>query len=584
MPSLSVATAQDFVREIAAKTSDGNGRQAHAFTERENVAFRAAETKAREFLARSGHIENRDYRIDKDAIGNLLVTVYGSDTSKTVMSGSHVDSVLNGGKHDGVDGVASALAYLEHFAQSGKKGTNYTFVVFRAEESSPMTGEACLGSKVMTGMIPETRLQSVTYGPERENRKLLEDVFGPRQWNEILQERNNPWVKDGTLYLPGRPELNGSGGSRDMEIVAYDELHIEQSDVLYKGDYHAGIVTHIGGSTNRRFTLDSSHLPSTKIETYNSPRSVWNMKFLGQEAHTGGTPHNGEANKYQEGTLWHRHDALIGTCAFLRELLSHTDCDISVASISIPKETGFTTVPAIQHLMIHANNDDSERTEAIIQRVAERICRDKELQFDVEHGVESSAPMTSLDRGKLLQIIGVPLIVEEKARLISRRIHTLFGGDVRATVTDATFDDLGIRMNLNTRDINPIKRDEMLRAIQEEIGAQGIDAETLFSAKTAVTEHIPLSTHVTRVAEEEAWSLGLHALTMPCQPSHDAACMQKAGAPTGMVLENHPGPSHIPTETVGDREQADAISLHHAILDRYTDGKTTPSRRLRRLS
>jgi|GEM_PF-2042093 len=582
-PLSSVATAQDFVKDIALHTSDVHGRQAHAFTKREDLAFDTTEKKAREFLAQVGFIEHRDYRIDKDAIGNLLVTAYGADRSKTVMSGSHVDSVLNGGKHDGVDGVASALAYLEHFAQRSKKGTNYTFIVFRAEESSPMTGEACLGSKVMTGMIPEERLSAVTYGYQRENRKLLEHVFGPMQWQKILQERENPWVREGVLYLPSRPEQNGKGSAYDMEVIAYEELHIEQSNVLQKGDYRAGIVSHIGGSTNRRFTLDSSHLPSHRIETQSAPRSVWNMKFIGQEAHTGGTPHNGEENKYQTGTIWHRHDALIGTCAFLRDLLSQSDCDISVSSLTIPKETGFTTVPAIQQIAIHAKHSDSHRTQAIIHRMAKRICSDKELRYEVQHGVESTMSLPELSREHLLKYICVPLIVEEKARLISRRMHTLFGGEVRATVTDATFDELGIRMNLNTRDINPEKRDEMLAAIREQIGAQHMDTDALFGAKAAVTEHIPLDTKVRRIAEEEAWSLGLHALTMPSQPSHDAASMQKAGVPTGMVFENHPGASHIPTESVGDREQADAITLHHAILDRFTDNNAKPSRRLRRL-
>jgi len=577
----SVSTAQEFIRDIAGITSDSSGRQAHAFSRRENEAFEWAEIEAVRHLKDAGLVSNRDYRIDKDAIGNLLVTVYGADRSKTVMSGSHLDSVRNGGKHDGVDGVASAIAYLESFAKSHKKGSNYTFVVFRAEESSPMTGEACLGSKVMTGMIPENRLQSVTYGLEQQNRVLLKEVFGPETWDRILTEREEPWVRQGTLYLPSRHDLNGRGGSHDMEVLGYNELHIEQSNVLYKKGFHAGIASHIGGSTNRRFQLDSSHLPAVKKETFNSPRRIWNLTFIGKEAHTGGMPHNATENR--SDAEWHRQDALIGTCAFLRELLLRTRCDLDVSSMSIPKETGFTTVPAIQHVTLHAPAENAEEVFVSIQSIARKICDEKELSFNVTQSVESSVPLPSLDHSHLLRHIGIPLIVEKQARLAAWKVHSIFGGEVRATATDARMDECGLRMNLNTRDVNPQKRDEMLRAIEDEIRKSGIDADTLFSAKAAVTEHVPLDADMIRVAEEEAWALSQRTLTMPLQPGHDAGCMQKAGVATGMVIENHPGPSHIATEIVGDDEQADAITLQHSILDRYTGIGPKPSGKTRML-
>lgn len=579
----SISTAQGFIQDIARITSDNAGRQAHAFSDLENQAFTFAEKEARLHLKQVNLVEGRDFRIDKDAIGNLLVTVFGQDNSKTVMAGSHLDSVLNGGKHDGVDGVASALAYLESFVKSEKEGPNYTFVVFRAEESSPMTGEACLGSKVLTGMITEERLAAVTYGLRKEERRLLQDVFGPRQWEDIMKLRDTPWIRDGTLYLPKRHDHDGSGGPSDMKVTVFNEVHIEQSAVLQTGGYHAGIVSHIGGSTNRKFTLDSSHLPSNTLETHTSPCAVWNLVFKGQEAHTGGTPHNGAENKNGSTTEWHRRDALVGACAFVQELLTQPDCNISVSSLTVPRETGFTTVPAEQHLTIHAPAGQEDRANDVIQKVANKICRLKDLNFSVTRGIESSTPVTVLDRNSVLKHVSIPLIVEQNARVISREVASLFGGKVRATVTDATLDTCGIRMNLNTRDINPRKRDQLLDAIRTQMFACGIDTEALFLAKAAVTEHIPLDTDVVRIAEEEAWALGQQTLTMPSQPSHDAACMQKAGVPTGMVYEAHDGHSHIATEFVDNRQQVDAFTLHHSILDRYTGIGTRSSAKTRML-
>lgn len=577
----SVSTAQEFVKGIAVRTRDEHGRQAHAFSKLEHEAFAFAENQARNILKKNGLAEGRDFRVDTDAIGNLLVTVYGADRSKTVMAGSHLDSVKNGGNHDGVDGVASALAYLESFARSPRKGSNYTFTVFRSEESSPMTGEACLGSKVMTGVIPESRLSSVSYGLHRDAKILLSDheFFKDGRWEKVLEERSKPWVRQGTLYLPGNPE---SGDEHDMEVIAYDELHIEQSRVLYDGGYNAGIVSHIGGSTNRKFTLDSAHLPYGIEETFNSPRTVWTITFLGTEAHTGGTPHNTQANKASD-SRWHREDALIGACAFVQELLKHPEARISVSSLNIPAETGFTTVPAIQSVTLHAPLRDASRAFQIIKRIAEQTCNTKGVRYTSTQTVESTRPVTSLAPESLGKFVNVPLIVEESARLISRRVASVFGGDVRGTITDASMDECGVRMNFNTRDINPAKRDELIETVRRQIGQIGLDDEAFFKAATAVTEHIPLDGEVIGIAEEEAWELGLRTITMPSQPSHDAACMQKAGVRTGMVFENHPGQSHIPTEIVGDDEQRDGIMLHHAILDRFTHGDPKSGKRLRKL-
>lgn len=570
MHSLSAATARDFVTEIADLTSNEKGRQALAFSNHEDEAFEWTEMKAREYLNAANLVEYRDYRVDKDAIGNLLITVYGKDRSKTVMAGSHVDSVPNGGKHDGVDGVASALAYLRSFIQSGTKETNFTLVVFRSEESS-ITGEACLGSKVIAGIMSETRLNAIGYGKEVQDRVLLgehmRNRYGHGSWDDILEERANPWVKDGSLYLPAQGQ--SSKGRRDMEVKAYNELHIEQSKVLMRNGYHAGIVSHIGGSMNREFTLDCCHLPSEQTETHNRARSIWTISFHGEAAHTGGTPHNTRQDKDKDSNGWHRKDALIGACTFLQQALA-AGLDIDVSSVTIPENTGYTTVPALQHIVIHAPHEHSDRILPALHKIADRVCAAKDLEFSIESGLESTKPVMTLDRNALLKHVQIPLVVEEQARLACLETQTLFGGLVRATALDAAFTDAGIRMKLNVRDIDPKERDRLAANIRKELMQQGLDVDTIFRGNPVVSEHIPLDEGIIAVGERQAKTLGLRTLTMPSQPGHDGRSMQEAEVPSGMVFETHPGHSHIATETVGDVEQANAITLHHAILDEYT--------------
>lgn len=572
---MNAPTSAEFARDYIRKISDmsvnpsfpeGYGRNAHAYSETESKIVNVTLYEATKILAAGGLIEGRDFRIDRDPMQNTFITVFGKDTSKTVMAGSHLDSVRNGGNHDGVDGVASALAYLRAFVQSPKADCNYTFTIFRAEESSPMTGEACLGSKVLTGTISEERLQSVTYGLVAGQRDLLSKTFGPEVWDQILDERSRPWVRNGTLYLP----KNEQSGAHDMEVLGFNELHIEQSGVLMAGRYEAGIVTHIGGSTNRRFQLDASHLPVHRVETNTAPRVVWKIMFVGKEAHTGGTPHNYHADPGAHAETVYRKDALVGACHFLRAALSQANPRLCVSSVTTPIDTGFTTVPALQVLELHAPHRDRQEIETLLKRCASAVTQNYAVNWTLNSSVESNAPLNILNEVALLRLAQIPIVVEDVARQSSRKVHTLYGGNVRATTTDMHLTECGIRLNLNTRDIDPEMRDGMLQEIEERLSEAGIDTDTLFAARAAVTEYIPLDPGMAQQAQEAGAALGLRTLSMPSMPSHDAASMQKAGVPTGMVFEAHNGDSHIPTESVGEKEQANALALHHQILDRYT--------------
>src|SRR3954468_6623798 len=88
-----------------------------------------------------------------DDHGNLWALPDGD--APVVTSGSHVDTVPAGGRYDGALGTVLALEAAE--ALPGRAG-----VVVCAAEEAPRFGAGTLGSRLLTGALPETALADMT--------------------------------------------------------------------------------------------------------------------------------------------------------------------------------------------------------------------------------------------------------------------------------------------------------------------------------------------------------------------------------------------------------------------------------------
>src|SRR3954470_11086702 len=93
------------LRDLAARTSNGDGAQ--------RLAWGPVWREAREWFR--SRIAELGLQVETDSAGNNWVTVPGA-SSKTVIVGSHLDSVPNGGWLDGTLGVAAALEALRMHA------------------------------------------------------------------------------------------------------------------------------------------------------------------------------------------------------------------------------------------------------------------------------------------------------------------------------------------------------------------------------------------------------------------------------------------------------------------------------------
>lgn len=96
------------------------GRECHAFSKQEDAAFDIAEETARSIL--DGLIEDVDFEIERDAIGNLYIRFKGTNpNAKAVLTGFPSRLSREWRKYDGVAGVAMALQTLSVLVKQFEK-------------------------------------------------------------------------------------------------------------------------------------------------------------------------------------------------------------------------------------------------------------------------------------------------------------------------------------------------------------------------------------------------------------------------------------------------------------------------------
>jgi hydantoinase/carbamoylase family amidase len=178
----------------------------------------------------------------RDSAGNLWVTLEG-ESSKSVLIGSHLDSVPNGGWLDGCLGVLVGLEALRRYQAEGKKPPVTLKVVDWADEEGARFGRSLLGSSAAAGTL---KIAEVEHLADRQGTKL------PDAFRENGVELSN--------VLQANSELKAQNGQ------AYLELHIEQGPVLESLQKSTGAV----------------------IGTFGVERHM--MRFTGQAAHSGSTP------------------------------------------------------------------------------------------------------------------------------------------------------------------------------------------------------------------------------------------------------------------------------------------------------
>src|SRR4051795_6930124 len=123
---------------VGRSSSGGYFRQPFASAERELMAWFVEQAQA------------RGLRLQVDGFGNT-VAWWNTGTGAGVLTGSHLDSVLDGGAYDGPLGVVSAFAAVDLLRERGFQPGRPIGVTLFVEEEGSRFGLACLGSRLATG-------------------------------------------------------------------------------------------------------------------------------------------------------------------------------------------------------------------------------------------------------------------------------------------------------------------------------------------------------------------------------------------------------------------------------------------------
>ena len=203
--------------------------------------------KAQEFL-RSYMLEC-NMTVETDAMGNLIGTYKGSSPQlPAVLTGSHLDTVPNGGKFDGALGIAVALACVKEWYEQGYIPKHSLKVIAMAEEEGTLFNIGCMGSRVICGEFADL-----------DEEQIL-DAHG-KSFKEYLTD----------MGLSGKAF---SDGIRDMDkIKCFLEVHIEQGEELDRQAVNIGIVNSIVGIDRREFVIkgQANHAGTTRMASRKDP-------------------------------------------------------------------------------------------------------------------------------------------------------------------------------------------------------------------------------------------------------------------------------------------------------------------------
>jgi allantoate deiminase len=177
-----------------------------------------------------------------DAVGNLFGRLVGEDDTRTILTGSHFDTVKLGGKFDGALGVLSALAALETLAARAGRPRRSLEMVALCEEEGSRFAATFWGTRAMLGMIEPAEL-----GALRDDTGL-----------SIGQVMSAVGLDPGNVREAVRSDLD-----------AFFELHIEQGRIMYDAGTQLGIVETITGIFSQVITVEgrTDHAGTTPMDT-----------------------------------------------------------------------------------------------------------------------------------------------------------------------------------------------------------------------------------------------------------------------------------------------------------------------------
>jgi beta-ureidopropionase / N-carbamoyl-L-amino-acid hydrolase len=206
------------------------------------LVFSIKELRSRQFLIHQ--MRQIGLQIHIDRIGNIFGRLDGHNAkAPALLVGSHLDTVLHGGKFDGTMGVIAALEAVRTLKEQKFSVESPVEVVCFVGEESSRFGYSTLGSSLLAG---EVHAKDLAHAADAQGTRLQDILASMGIYrNNLRSLRRDP-----------------------SSIKAYLELHIEQGPILEAKKKSIGIVTSIAAPTRFRviFTGQADHSGTTPME------------------------------------------------------------------------------------------------------------------------------------------------------------------------------------------------------------------------------------------------------------------------------------------------------------------------------
>ncbi|WAC72903.1 2-oxo-4-hydroxy-4-carboxy-5-ureidoimidazoline decarboxylase [Roseateles sp. SL47] len=230
----------DWAESLARFSDPGFAEQGQLTVTYLTDAHQAAAAQLMDWMRDAGFDE-----VTLDAVGNVVGVYHGlSPQASRLLTGSHYDTVRNGGKYDGRLGILVPMACVRELHRQGRRLSHGIEVVGFAEEEGQRYHATFLGSSALTGQFDPAWLEQ-------------RDADGIPM-REAMQRAGLPGTMAAIEALRRDP-------SRYLGFV---EVHIEQGPVLTELDLPLGVVTSINGGV--RYLGDirglASHAGTTPMD------------------------------------------------------------------------------------------------------------------------------------------------------------------------------------------------------------------------------------------------------------------------------------------------------------------------------
>ncbi|MFI9269135.1 allantoate amidohydrolase [Kitasatospora sp. NPDC052896] len=208
-------------------------------------AWNAADAECRAWFEEQARARGLAYELDRN--GNQWAWLGDPAGDGAIVTGSHLDSVPDGGAYDGPLGVVSSLAAVDELRRRGARLDRPLAVVNFGDEEGARFGVACVGSRLATGLLT----------PDQAHE--LRDADGVR-------------LPDAMERAGHDPAAIGADPERLARIGAFVELHVEQGRWLTE-DQPVGVASAIWPHGRWRFDFhgEANHAGTTRIDDRRDP-------------------------------------------------------------------------------------------------------------------------------------------------------------------------------------------------------------------------------------------------------------------------------------------------------------------------